>query len=300
VNGLFSVYLGGTVPFGSRFADFSTLWLEIGADTGSGMEIYAPRVPLACVPYAQHAKTAVNAANAVNAISAGNADNLGGQPPSNFAPAAHQHAGGDITSGTVPFARLPVGTGAGEVAAGNHMHNLNDLGDVNAAGPAAGQTLTWSGSEWAAVGGYAVIRDVRNPGVDAGQGNAGANDRVLNDLDTNIPGLTLSSNVFTLPPGRYKITASAPAFYINRHKIVLRNPNSGAILLTGTAEDTPQGMAMGTTTRSFIEGRITLATSTPLHIRHYLQSARGGDGLGRATNIAGVQEVYTLVNIERY
>jgi hypothetical protein len=58
-NGMFSVYLGSTVPLGNVFALYSALWLEISADTGSGMETYAPRVPLASVPYAQYAQHGV-------------------------------------------------------------------------------------------------------------------------------------------------------------------------------------------------------------------------------------------------
>ena len=43
--------------------------------------------------------------------------------PSTFAPSSHNHSGNNITSGTVPYARLPVGTGSSQVARGNHTHN---------------------------------------------------------------------------------------------------------------------------------------------------------------------------------
>lgn len=42
--------------------------------------------------------------------------------PSTFAPSSHNHSGADITSGTVPYARLPVGTGSSQVAQGSHSH----------------------------------------------------------------------------------------------------------------------------------------------------------------------------------
>jgi hypothetical protein len=127
-NGMFSVYLGSIEPLGTLFADHAMLWLEISADTGAGVETYAPRVPLASVPYAQHAKHAGtadhadSASHADTAGSAADADALGGQPPSAYANAGHAHAGGDITSGTVPFLRLPVGAASNQVAAGNHTH----------------------------------------------------------------------------------------------------------------------------------------------------------------------------------
>jgi hypothetical protein len=39
-----------------------------------------------------------------------------------YVPTAHNHAGSEITSGTVPFARLPVGTGSSQVSQGDHAH----------------------------------------------------------------------------------------------------------------------------------------------------------------------------------
>lgn len=43
------------------------------------------------------------------------------------APTAHSHAGEDITSGTVGFARLPTGTTGSTVAIGNHTHNWDSI-----------------------------------------------------------------------------------------------------------------------------------------------------------------------------
>ena len=76
--------------------------------------------------------------------------------PSTFPPSSHNHSGADITSGTIPYARLPVGTGSSQVARGNHTHSeyvvagssggihitLTDLGVVfrrTADGPVIGQ-----------------------------------------------------------------------------------------------------------------------------------------------------------------
>jgi hypothetical protein len=47
--------------------------------------------------------------------------------PSTFTPSAHSHSGADITSGTVPYARLPVGTGSSQVAQGSHTHSYLPL-----------------------------------------------------------------------------------------------------------------------------------------------------------------------------
>jgi len=50
------------------------------------------------------------------------ADLLDGQDSTAFAAAGHSHTGADIVSGTIDIARLPVGTGPGTVAAGDHTH----------------------------------------------------------------------------------------------------------------------------------------------------------------------------------
>lgn len=69
--------------------------------------------------------------------------------------AAHTHSGADVTSGTVPYARLPVGSAASTVAAGNdarlsdartptaHTHTLADvLASSRTVGHASSLTIT--------------------------------------------------------------------------------------------------------------------------------------------------------------
>ncbi len=55
-----------------------------------------------------------------------NADFVDGRDADEFADATHEHEGEEITSGTVPFAQLPSGTGGSEVAIGNHSHAVAD------------------------------------------------------------------------------------------------------------------------------------------------------------------------------
>ena len=54
----------------------------------------------------------------------------------------HKHAGEDITSGTVAFARLPTGTGSSQVAIGNHTHAALSAGT----GLTYGSSVTYNGS----------------------------------------------------------------------------------------------------------------------------------------------------------
>jgi hypothetical protein len=53
---------------------------------------------------------------------------------------SHTHAASAITSGTLDVARLPVGTGSTQVAAGNHTHTVADV-----TGAAASGSITTSG-----------------------------------------------------------------------------------------------------------------------------------------------------------
>lgn len=42
--------------------------------------------------------------------------------PSSFPPSSHTHSASNITSGTISYSRLPVGTGSSQVARGDHSH----------------------------------------------------------------------------------------------------------------------------------------------------------------------------------
>ena len=129
-NGTFLAQLGETAALGALFSTYGSLWLQIEADTGSGPETYDPRVPLSSATYAKHAE---NAANATNATNAGNADTVDAKHASDLALVSHNHAGENITSGTIStdrysayadlVAETKIGAGAAQVAAGNHWHS---------------------------------------------------------------------------------------------------------------------------------------------------------------------------------
>ena len=105
-DGAFSVLLGETMPLGPLFADHGALWLQMAVDTGTGPEVYDPRLPFAGVPYAKQAENATNATNAANATNAVNADTVDGQHAAAFSPSGHGHnlqsLGGAVTDAQVP------------------------------------------------------------------------------------------------------------------------------------------------------------------------------------------------------
>ena len=129
-DGAFLAQLGQVTPLGALFATYGALWLQIAVDTGTGPEIYDPRVPLSSATYAKQAETADSATNVTNA---GNADTLDGVPASALALVSHNHAGENITAGTISTDRYSayadlaaegkIGAGATQVAAGNHRHD---------------------------------------------------------------------------------------------------------------------------------------------------------------------------------
>ncbi len=450
LDGAFSVELGAVTPLGTLFAENAgaSLWLEVSADVGAGMQAYAPRVPLTRAPYAFHAtragdadtldgkhaadiaadiSTAVTTHDASGAahadirtqigadiaahdvsgaahsdiraqigtdiaahdadigahpgieidatrITSGrisndrlntgpggglDADTLDGAHLSSIqayvdtthgtSPAAHPdirdkidadvaahdtdaaahgaaftahdtdasaHAnialdGARITSGKIANAHLNTGPSGGldadtvdgqhasAFAGAAHSHALNDLSDVNAAGPADGQTLSWvqSASEWRPSGGYAIFWDEKPNGTDGGASFVGLQTRTLNRVDTNIPGVTLVSNAFTLPPGRYRISASAPSVISFRHQLLLNNVATGATVIPGTSEYNPT--SYGSQTRSYVEGTLNVAVPTTYHLRHYITNAQSPNGLGVYAG-SGQPERYAIVVIEKY
>jgi hypothetical protein len=95
------------------------------------------------------------------------------------------------------------------------------------------------------------------------------------------------SGQLTFRPGRYLIEASAPAFYVNRHKLFLRKSDN-IIALTGTNEyarnngDTGTGTSQ---TRSFIKGILVVSENTTYKLDHYIQTMSNFTGPGIGTHL---------------
>lgn len=148
------------------------------------------------------------------------------------------------------------------------------------------------------------VQDQKPSGTDGGTFTSGAwRTRTLNtELVNTISGASLASNQITLPAGTYRISATAPAHNVNRHKSVLYGVSGDTgYLMLGTSENTTNGYSsteLPTTTHSTIDGVLTLSNASVLELRHQCSDTTTGNGFGTASNF-GVAEVYASVVIEK-
>jgi len=198
--------------------------------------------------------------------------------------------------------------GSGYTTIQDEGSSLTARSTVNFVG--AGVTATDDGSKTVVtipggVGDYIMLSDRKSSGTNGGTFTSGAwRTRDLNTENADAGGhCSLSSNEFTLAAGTYRITASAPAYWVGTHKARLYNVTDAAVQqdvgsndMYGTSEYSRAG---GTTdhaqTHSFIKGRFTIASSKVLRIEHRCTTTYATLGFGVASSLAS--EVYTIVEL---
>jgi len=112
-DGYFSTVLGDDIPFADTVFDGSTRWLGITLD---GVEL-SPRTPIHAVPYAVRSADS----DALDGLTRTEVESsLGSVADDLDALSTATLDASRLTEGTVAFDRLPTGTGASEVAVGNH------------------------------------------------------------------------------------------------------------------------------------------------------------------------------------
>ncbi len=181
--------------------------------------------------------------------------------------------------------------------------SLDGLSDVDITTPTSGEMLTYDGSNWTngevSTGGleYAHLKDIKSTGTNAGTMTAGAwRTRVLNDLDTNITGVSLSSNQFTLPAGTYMIDASAPGVKIAYNQAKLYNVTDTSDVLLGASLHTEP--SQGTTTFSRVMGTFTITSSKVFELQHKSSGTYADYGLGIKSN-TGSDEIYAQIALTK-
>jgi hypothetical protein len=123
--------------------------------------------------------------------------------------------------------------------------------------------------------------------------------RAINTIDTDPSGIVLSltTNQFTIGPGSYYISGSAPAFRVGTHKTQLFNVTGNVVQQIGTAENSPNTTS-ACTSRSFFDEYVVVTANTTFRVEHQCQTTRATDGLGVASGFS-VVEVYTRVTIQK-
>lgn len=142
----------------------------------------------------------------------------------------------------------------------------------------------------------AYIKDIKPSSTNGGTFTSGAwQTRDLTTLEGDTGFVSLSSNQFTLQPGKYEIVASAPAYQVVEHKIKLRNITDSEDSSLGT--NARSGSASDAVTRSELNSIITITSSKTFEIQHRCTSTFATSGFGSSIGIS--DEVYTQVSIKK-
>jgi len=161
---------------------------------------------------------------------------------------------------------------------------------------AASDAVLRSDGTWGASEAVIHVQDQKSSGTPGGSSIAGLQTRTLNTVVTNtITGASLASNIITLPPGTYRITARAPSFRSTRNKIMLYNDTDSTVIVVGSNAYNDATNFVGGD--SVINGtQFVLAASKNVKLQHYTESALSTEGLGVAVNLSAT-EIYADVRI---
>lgn len=153
--------------------------------------------------------------------------------------------------------------------------------------------------DWVINGGPVVIlRDEKTQNTAGGTATSGSwVKRDLNVEDDTEALCTLSSSVFTLAAGTWKVQASCPAFFVDGHQARLQNTSDATTTIWGTTEFSRASGTDYDQTRSYILGKFNIGTSKNFEIQHKVATTNASVGFGVAANLG--TEVYTIAMFER-
>lgn len=143
------------------------------------------------------------------------------------------------------------------------------------------------------------VKDIKATTVSGGGFTAGAwQPRTLNTIIGDTGFASLASDIITLQPGKYKLTAKAVGNQVDNHQIKLvRDPSGSPIdVVFGTnakasSSDLVQNM-------SELDTTVTVTSATEFALQHYCETTNGTDGFGEANSFGG-DEVYASITIEK-
>lgn len=143
----------------------------------------------------------------------------------------------------------------------------------------------------------AKITGEKPSGTEGGTFTSGAwQTRELTNTYGDTSFVSLSSNQFTLPKGKYIIEASAPVYRVQRHRTAIYNVTDSTYEAYGTTEIAWDGDTTGN--RSFVETVIDISATKTFELRHRCSLTKTTDGFGKAASF-GVNEVHATVKITK-
>lgn len=145
-----------------------------------------------------------------------------------------------------------------------------------------------------------IFADIKAAGTDGGTFTAGADQtRVLNTQYGDLDFASLSSNQFTLQPGKYKIWFSSPGQRVNGHIAWIRQITATAadILPYGTTAYSVSSDTVSSSSTGFVVVEISVPTTYELRAR--CATTRSNDGFGWASNVTK-PETYGMVVVDKY
>lgn len=153
------------------------------------------------------------------------------------------------------------------------------------------------------------LKDVQAYNTDGGTtSNATYYTRTLNTINEDgsttsgsCSFVTLSSNQFTIQPGRYKIKGWGTAFRPDSSFVFLRDTSAGTNdIYNGLIGNGYSGNATDNATiRPEFNGEIELTVPKTFELKQYIQTAKSTNGLGVKTNVSGYSNVYSSVEITK-
>jgi hypothetical protein len=142
------------------------------------------------------------------------------------------------------------------------------------------------------------VQDRKAAETDGGTSTAGSwQTRVLNSIQTNDIGATLSSNTITLLAGTYYLEAVSPTVNSRRARAAFYNVTDSSFQLLGLCALGDAGGDDATNTVSQIFGQFTIGATKQFQLQYRVESGYADNGLGAACNFSGLEEIYADVRI---
>ena len=147
-------------------------------------------------------------------------------------------------------------------------------------------------------GPIAIFNETQASGTNGGGFTSGSFlKRTLNTTVVNqITGCTLTSSVISLPAGSYLVLASAPAVFVNGHKIRLQNTTASSTIALGASCSAARDASIQNTSQ--LQTFFTLTVTSNIELQHRCTTTNGTDGFG-PSNSYGVDEIFSQITITK-